>query len=49
MHSYSLPKGLHALKKQQRMSESEYYDKDRYSKRNILTLEGTLIAIKEEA
>lgn len=35
VHSYSIPKGLHAYKKQEFLSESEFYDKDRYSRRNI--------------
>lgn len=35
VHSYSIPKGLHALKKVHVMSEAEQFDVDRYSKRNI--------------
>jgi hypothetical protein len=35
VHSYSLPKGLHALKRQEFLSESEVYDKDRYSKHSM--------------
>lgn len=32
---YSLPKGLHATKRVQVLSESEYYHMSRYSKQNV--------------
>lgn len=35
VHQYSLPKGLHAMKRTQVLSEAEFYDKERYSKRNV--------------
>jgi len=35
VHSYSLPKGLHATRKQDFLSESEANDKERYSKRTL--------------
>lgn len=35
VNSYVRPKGLHALKKQEKLSESEQIFRDRYSKRNI--------------
>eukprot|EP00347_Sterkiella_histriomuscorum_P001146 403373151 len=35
VHSYSIPKGLHSMKRQQFLSEAERYDLERYSKRNI--------------
>lgn len=35
VHSYSLPKGLHALKRVQVLSEAEKLDIERYSKKNI--------------
>lgn len=35
VHQYSLPKGLHAMKRQEIMSEAERNNKERYSKRNV--------------
>ena len=35
INSYVRPKGLHAVKRTEKLSESESMFKDRYSKRNI--------------
>ncbi|CDW75104.1 UNKNOWN [Stylonychia lemnae] len=35
VHQYSLPKGLHGIKRQQVLSEAEQFDQERYSKKNV--------------